>query len=769
MPSAYTGIGGLPGTNAGEAVPGENPLNNTVALDVDLSLPDPVKFPTSGNQYPVVVMMHGCCSGNKTSWEGPTIDPGGAENWHYNNAWFASRGYIVVTYTARGFVDGSNHGSTGQTQLDSAKYEINDYQHLVGQLADAGDLDPGSGTVRVDPQRIVPTGGSYGGGFTWLALTDPTWNSPGASTPMKVVAAATKYGWTNLVESLVPRGDDRRDSLPETDPATVKSRLAATPGFPKRSINAALYASGKTGVPPGSSHTTFAPDIDEAQACLTAPPTPPRPTPCAPTRSPPLCPRFIDERSAYYQQGFFDGLADNSIADVPVFSAGTFTDKLFPAAEHRRMVERLKSTNASYPVQEYYGDYNHFVQTKRKEFADVCGDDVCGYEDYPGGDLNADPPSRSLEPGVTKRLNDFIDHYAAPPANASEGTPAFDVTGALQVCPGNASFLGRDPDEPGLRFTAANFAALAPNSLQVNAAGTQLTSNPVPGANAHGKTADPVGNLATNDGACPVEQSPGGVATAGPGVATYDSQALSRNFTMLGQARVTVAHTGTGPARQLNARLYDLAPDGEQVMVDRGVKRITSAIGPTTLDLHGAGWRFASGHKLRLEVTQDDETYIKASSLPSSLTLSGVTMKVPVRESSGTVGGGPAPRPPSGGSSAGSGSGSGQARARARARASGALPPCASFLRATRRHDLSRHRRLRVRIGLRRRSRIAAVVRRRGPRRWARTSLRKNAGRRLVTLRVSRSARPGRHRLKVRISCAGSRPQTVYRRVRFVR
>ncbi len=93
--------------------------------------------------------------------------------------------------------------------------------------------------------------------------------------------------------------------------------------------------------------------------------------------------RFIDERSAFYQQSFFDGLADNSIADVPVFSAGTFTDKLFPAAEHRRMVERLKDTNASYPVQEYYGDYNHFVQTKRKEFADVCGDDVCGYEDYP--------------------------------------------------------------------------------------------------------------------------------------------------------------------------------------------------------------------------------------------------------------------------------------------------------------------------------------------------------------------------------------------------
>ena len=762
VPAKYTSPGNPVKDAVGSAtVPGAN-SNGDVALDVDVSLPDQGKW--GNGPYPVVVMMHGCCSGNKTSWEAEGIDGGGAENWHYNNAWFAARGYAVLTYTSRGFVNGSNQGSTGQTQLDSDIYEINDYQHLAGQLADLPDVNPGAtGNQTVDPERIVPTGGSYGGGFTWLALTDPTWDSPGGKD-MKVVAAATKYGWTNLVESLVPRGDDRRDALPETDPEAVKSQLSTTPGFPKRTINAALYGSGLAGVPPGN-HTTFAQDIHEAQACLTAPPDPGPPNAaCANTRTTTLG-RFIDERSAFYQQSFFDGLANNSIADVPVFSAGTFTDKLFPAAEHRRMVERLKDTNASYPVQEYYGDYNHFVQTKRKEFADVCGDDVCGYEDYPSGNLNAVPNGRSLEPGVTSRLNRFIDHYAKPPANTGEPAPSFDVTGALQVCPGNASSLGRDTDEPGPRFTASEFAALAPNSLQVSAPGTQVTTNPVPGANAHAKNADPVGNLATNGGACPVEQSPGGLASAGPGVATYDSQALTRDFTMLGQTRVVASHTGTGPANQLNARLYDLAPDGEQVLVDRGVKRITSAMGPTTFDLHGAGWRFPSGHKLRLEVTQDDDTYIKVSALASSLTLSGVTMSVPVREASGTVGGGPAKPPagpgggggPKGGGPTGGGSG-----------ASSPLPPCASSLRATRRLDLSKRKRLRVRIGLRRRSRIAAVVRKRGPRRWARTSLRKNAGRPLVTLRVSRRARPGRHRLKVRISCAGRRPQTVYRRVRFV-
>lgn len=97
-----------------------------------------------------------------------------------------------------------------------------------------------------------------------------------------------------------------------------------------------------------------------------------------------------------------------------------------------------------------------------------------------------------------------------------------------------------------------------------------------------------------------------------------------------------------------------------------------------------------------------------------------------------------------------------------------APPPCASSLRATRRLDLSTHKRMKVRIGLRRRSRIAAVVRRRGLRRWAVTSRRKGAGSALISLKVSRRAKPGLHKLKVRISCAGSRSLVRYRRVRFI-
>ena len=82
--------------------------------------------------------MHGCCAGNKTAWEATSFDAAG-ERWHYNNAWFASRGYVVINYTSRGFRNGETNGSrgsTGETQLDSRRYEINDFQHLAGQVAD---------------------------------------------------------------------------------------------------------------------------------------------------------------------------------------------------------------------------------------------------------------------------------------------------------------------------------------------------------------------------------------------------------------------------------------------------------------------------------------------------------------------------------------------------------------------------------------------------------------------------------------------------------
>ena len=619
VPQRYGGYAGLPEKVLPPDQDAGADANGDIALDANVSLPDPTLHPPPASGYPLVVMMHGCCAGNKTSWQASTVDERG-ERWHYSNAWFAARGYAVLTYTARGFVNGSNRGSTGETQLDDRRYEINDFQHLAGQLAD----DP---FFRIDPTRVVVTGGSYGGGFSWMALTDPTWVSPGGRH-MRLVAAAPKYGWTDLVESLVPSGRHLSGELPPTDGSASTTPI----GFPKRSIVAALYGSGSAA---STDHTTFPDSIDRAFTCFQS---------TDPFESNPLCgvtlqtvvPGFIANRSAYYQNEFFDRLVSDPVARVPVFSAGTFTDPLFPAVEHQRMTARLQAVVPGYPVQEYYGDYLHFAQSKAKEWGDLCGDDhhVCRLDDYPGGNLSADPAGLARR-GVHTRLNRFVDHYARPPGNPDQEAPALDVTASLQICPENAS-PAFPADEPGEMLTAPSFAELAPHRFLIRATGSQVTTNDAE-PNPHARTSDPLENQVANGTRCPVERSPGGAPSAGPGVATYDSPPLERDLTMVGRTGIFVPHTGSGSGVQLNARLYDLFPDGRQVMVDRGARRVADPNQPTAFHLHGNGWRFPAGHRVRVELAQDDDPFVKASHQGSVLVIPGALIGLPVREPSDEV------------------------------------------------------------------------------------------------------------------------------------
>ena len=643
VPAKYRGYARLP-RKADDAteVPGADSRGN-VALDVDVSLPS---TPPPRKGYPLVFLMHGCCSGNKASWEAESFDAAG-EKWHYSNAWFAARGYAVVTYTARGFVNGENRGSTGQSQLDSREYEINDYQDLACQVMGAqGQFREAAGhRVKINRRRVVTTGGSYGGGFSWLAMTDPTWRCPAHTDApgkrMRLRVSAPKYGWTDLAYSLVPTGAHMQEpgKLPDTrgcdtGPRTFNGEDCtgefSPVGMPKRSIVAGLYASGTTGVPPGSPHTTFPPEIDQAIVCLNGT-YPPETDPSCDTTVQQLLPAFLRERSAYYQGRFFRKIAAQRHFRVPVFNAATFTDPLFTPVENRRMLNRLRQVVPDYPIQVYHGDYQHFTQNKAKEWGDLCGGDhhVCTDADYTDG-YNAAPAGRERV-GVTSRLDRFIDHYAHPRDNRREPRPDFDVTASLQICPETAS-AEFPADEPGPTFSAPTFEQLAPNVLELDLVGTQTTTSTVP-LNPHALNDDPVGNLASNGGACPVETVP-----AGPGVAVYTGDPLDNQQTMIGATRVTATFDPLAPpgdsGLQLNARLYDVFPGDSALMVDRGPRRLTpeeAEAGKVTFELHGNGWRFPAGHSIRIELTQDDEPFLVSSDVPSSLTLQGVRLKVPVR------------------------------------------------------------------------------------------------------------------------------------------
>src|SRR3977135_2414239 len=98
-----------------------------------------------------------------------------------------------------------------------------------------------------------------------MALTDPIWNSP-AGKAMRLAVVAPRYGWTDLVDSLVPTG--RHFQTPDNLPAFDGSASANPTGIPKQRIDAARADEVETGLPPGVPHATFPSYIDDALTCM---------------------------------------------------------------------------------------------------------------------------------------------------------------------------------------------------------------------------------------------------------------------------------------------------------------------------------------------------------------------------------------------------------------------------------------------------------------------------------------------------------------------
>ena len=595
VPQRYADYSGLPRKVTPDPDAGAD-SKGFIALDANIALPDPRRHPRPRGGYPLIVLLHDCCDGSKSDWHG-TIDAGG-EKWHYNDAWFAARGYVVLTYTSRGFVNARGRGSTGEAQFGHRAYEVNDLQYLAGLLAE----DPFFG---VNPRRVVVSGASYGGGVAWLAMTDPRWRSPRKRIDMRLAAVAPKYGWTDLTHSLVPNGSYRRDQISSPDPSLAVSRNPV--GAAKRSLVQELATSA-----------TWAREIEDSFGCLIS---------ATPLAANPLCggvlsllSSFIEERSAYFQGRFLGRIAGDEDNWVPVFSTGSFSDQLYPLEEHRRMADLLRSVSPDYPVKEYYGDLGHFTQNKGKEWADLCGDQnsPCVVDNYKRG-FNQSP--RGFQRfGVATRLNRFLDHYARPPGNRRQPRPNFDVTAALQTCSPNAS--GAWPgDEPGERFSGTTIAELARNRWEIELGGAQPTTTDVE-PNPHATESDPVQNTE-----CASHSTP-----AGPGIATYDSDELAGDLTMIGQTRVTAAVGGAVAGTQLNVRLYDVFPNGTPVLVDRGVHTLADDSDTVELDLHGNGWRFDEGHRVRVELAQDDDPYVRRRESATDLTVTSVRLSMPIRE-----------------------------------------------------------------------------------------------------------------------------------------
>ena len=514
-------------------------------LDASLTTPQKVK---KGKRLPLIVFLHGFLS-NKGEYMSETLrDEEDYKTVEHNNIWFAARGYAVLNYSARG------HGeSGGEIGLASKHLEVRDTHHLSGLLVDQG---------LVNRKRVAAVGGSYGGGQTWLLMTVKgegapqygSWRSPKGRL-VELAAAVPQFTWTDLLQSLVPNG---RDVSTETF------------GIPKQTLLNGFVALGGTSFTPqmlgwiarmnqGEPYDGD-PTVEEAKVELTR------------------------DRSPIYQNGFFRALERGKKHQraIPVLAAQGWTDAIFASGEAVRMYERLREIRRNYPIQMYFGDFEH---------------------------LNSQikiPDMRYYHRLATRLLDRYL--------KGAKRRPAFDVRSAPTLC---------DPDAFGPVVRAKTWADLQPDVLEFAQSGTRLTGSPV--EDPRGAEIDHVVIGAMRRG-CITTTTP-----VAPGVASWTFE-VDDDFTLIGEPRLSLTYTATGTDVQLNARLWDVAPDGTQTLVTRGAYRVGMPSNQrVTLryNLWGNHWRFDKDHQILLEVTGDDSPFFRRDNFPSATTIDEVALTLP--------------------------------------------------------------------------------------------------------------------------------------------
>lgn len=553
-------------------------------LDVDVTLPEKGNGP-----FPTIVMLHGF-GGSKTDFEttspaGPAPDEAGAgsEVYDYNNVFYARRGYAVVNYTARGFGESCGGGPAGDhsgpcakgyIRLADTRYEAHDTQYLLGLLADEGI---------VAPRRIGVTGISYGGGqsleLAFLAnkVRQPNgvlvpWRSP-KGKPMEIAAAYPRWPWSDLVDALIPNG-----RYLSTEVAPKEASLNPF-GVPIASFLNGLYLSGVLNgyYCGGSPSSTPCPDpeanITQDKAWIDA--GQPLPAEAAAAL------KGIYRHNGAYALSFLKGAP----APAPLLIESGWTDELFPVEQALRVYTYLRSRNRQAPVSLQLGDLGH---------------------------------SRGSNKAA---LNHFFNEaaakfFAAHLLGAKKRGPApGSITAFTQTCPITA------PD--GGPYKSIGLKGLAPGRFSFGSSDEEEFSS-VGGNPEVAKAFDPVFGTSEACKTIPV--------TTEPNVATYSRQ-VQRGFTLLGLPTISAKIATTGAYGQIDARLWDVSPEGTQLLVSRGVYALESAQrGTIEFQLHGNGYHFAKGHTVELQLLGRDAPYYQPSDFPFSVRVSNLAISLPTAE-----------------------------------------------------------------------------------------------------------------------------------------
>ncbi|HEY7891771.1 MAG TPA: CocE/NonD family hydrolase [Solirubrobacteraceae bacterium] len=595
------GVRFCPGNGSTERVPSWD----GVPLDADVTLP-----PESAGSgpYPTIVMLHGWGS-NKTDFEASKPEGDGSVTYHYNNDYYAEQGYAVINYTARGFGNSCGDGGTPKAQTQSGecakgfirladqRYEARDTQYLLGLLVDEKIADPAA---------LGVTGISYGGGQSIeLAYlrdrircagaydtfpNDPCagksensyvpWTSPNG-TPLQIAASYPRWPWSDLVTALLPNGRFL-DYVTATDGADGSTGSGSPIGVPISSYISGLYLLGAAsgfyeppaplGEPPWDLTTDFAAvNVGEPQTEQDQ--------------------KIVDEIAAFHGGFGIPG------TPAPLLMESGWNDDLFSPSQSLRVYNDVHANDPGGEVTLQFGDVGH---------------------------------SRgSNKPTVDRYFNDqaaafFAKHLKglAEPDLPQTGS----VTAFTSTCPASGPSAASD----GGPFTASSWTALQRGAVTFSSSAEQLVTYPG-GDPTLGLKFDPIllGEEPESMGACTTAS-----AEQPPGTASYST--VSKGFTLMGlptvTAKISVSGSAAGDA-QLDARLWDITPAGQQLLVSRGDYRLSEPSPPNIVfQLHGNGYAFAAGDTVKLELTSNDAPYYRAGNGPFEIAVQSAEVVLPTYE-----------------------------------------------------------------------------------------------------------------------------------------
>ncbi|HET9658295.1 MAG TPA: alpha/beta fold hydrolase [Kineosporiaceae bacterium] len=557
---------------------GAEPSGAAVSLDATLYTPD------SRTPAPAVLLAHGF-GGSKYELDSDARD-------------LARRGYVVLTYTARGF-----GVSGGDIHLDAPGYEIADARRMVDLLADRPEvLKDGQG----DP-RVGVAGGSYGGALTLLlAATDP-----------RVDAIAPQITWNDLRQALFPQFAVAGAAGPPASPAAltpadgpgVFKRMWAGVFFSPSGSPAVAGLSGSVG-PTGSAATvsgTPVPAVDRSGGVTGSAARGSGETGPAIDRSgnstasgatgsglgatgPASCGRFAPDVCAAYQQVATTGRPTPQILDLlwqssparlidrihaPTLLAQGEADSLFPLSEGDANARGIAANGT--PVKVVWEGGGH------------------------DGGLDETDRLRSLTLA-------WFDHYLK-----RDGTPVdtrFEVTvpsaalSAQDTRP--AAVVRAAPGEPGVSSpgpvpTTTLPLTGRPQVISAPAGGSPAAVTSLPGVGAQ------LSALSRSGAGLGLSAMPGQVAT-------FQTASLGTGLGVVGSSRVTLHVAASAPDATLFVQLYDVAADGSAVLPMALVSPVhldglTPAGRDVTVTLPAVVRDVAAGHRLRLAVSTTDQAY----------------------------------------------------------------------------------------------------------------------------------------------------------------